>query len=71
MDIIVTDRWIDEKGKPGVNTYNKLTCGNFEVLIDENGNKNNEKGNNDKNGIFEKKKSEKNLKFVNMKKKGS
>ncbi len=71
MDIIVTDRWIDEKGKPGVNTYNKLTCGNFEVLIDENNNKNNEKGNNDKNGIFEKKKSEKNLKFVNMKKKGS
>ena len=71
MDIIVTDRWIDEKGKPGVNTYNKLTCGNFEVLIDENGNKNNEKGNNDKNGNFEKKKSEKNLKFVNMKKKGS
>ena len=70
MDIIVTDKWIDEKGKPGVNTYNQLTCGNFEVLIYESGNKNNEKSNSDKNGIFDKKKSDKNLKFVNMKKKG-
>jgi len=74
MDIIVTDRWIDEKGKCGVNTYDKDTCGNFEVLIDEIGkNGNGEK--NEKNYVKdEKKKSEKSdkgLKYVNMKKRSS
>ena len=66
MDIVVTDRWIDEKGKCGVNTYDKDTCGNFEVLIDEIGDKNDKANFKD-----EKKKSEKILKYVNMKKRSS
>ena len=74
MDIIVTDRWIDEKGKCGVNTFDKETCGNFEVLIDEIGkNGNGEK--NDKNVVKDEKrkseKSDKGLKYVNMKKRSS
>ena len=74
MDIIVTDRWIDEKGKCGVNTYDKDTCGNFEVLIDEIGkNGNGEK--NEKNYVKDEKrkseKSDKGLKYVNMKKRSS
>ena len=67
IDIVVTDRWIDEKGKPGVNTFSKENQGWFDVLIDES------KGNVESKDVrdvknFDKKKSEKNLKYVLKKK---
>jgi hypothetical protein len=32
---VVTDKWIDEKGKPGTNTTNKIRQGDFEIIFDE------------------------------------
>ena len=35
VDIVITDRWIDEKGKPGANTCTSITEGFFDVICDE------------------------------------
>jgi len=69
IDIVVTDRWIDEKGKPGVNTFNKENQGWFDVLYDESKMNNVESKDVKEVKNFDKKKSEKNLKYVLGKKK--
>jgi hypothetical protein len=33
--IVVTEKWVDEKGKPGTNTMTKSVEGDFEVIYDE------------------------------------
>ena len=68
IDIVVTDRWIDEKGKPGVNTFNKENQGWFDVLIDESRMNVESNSAKDVSKNFDKKKSEKNLKYVLKKK---
>jgi hypothetical protein len=35
FSIIVTEKWVDEKGKPGANTMNKSSEGDFDVIYDE------------------------------------
>lgn len=33
--MVVTDKWIEEKGKPGANSSTKTIEGGFEVIYDE------------------------------------
>ncbi len=35
IEIIMTEKWVDEKGKPGVNSNTKTAEGDFEVIYDE------------------------------------
>ena len=34
IDIVVTDKWLDEKGKPGVSTFNGKSQGLFDLIYD-------------------------------------
>jgi tubulin polyglutamylase TTLL1 len=43
INVVITDKWIDEKGKPGVNTSNKVSEGYFDVIYDESQNSNRSK----------------------------
>ena len=36
IDIVVTDKWLDEKGKPGVSTFNGKSQGLFDLIYDGN-----------------------------------
>ena len=38
IDIVITDRWIEEKGKPGANTCTSINEGYFDVICDEQSN---------------------------------
>jgi tubulin polyglutamylase TTLL1 len=35
VNIVITDKWIDEKGRPGTNTSTKTSEGDFDVIFDE------------------------------------
>lgn len=35
ISVVITDKWIEERGKPGANSSNKTIEGNFEVIYDE------------------------------------
>ena len=39
IDIVVTDKWIDEKGKPGVSSFTGKSQGLFDLIYDGNENK--------------------------------
>ena len=41
--MVITDKWVDEKGKPGANSSQKTVEGDFEVIYDEQAIKNAEK----------------------------
>ena len=34
IDIVVTDKWLDEKGKPGVSSFNGKSQGLFDLIYD-------------------------------------
>ena len=34
IDIVVTDKWLDEKGKPGVSTFTGKSQGLFDLIYD-------------------------------------
>ena len=36
IDIVVTDKWLDEKGKPGVSTFTGKSQGLFDLIYDGN-----------------------------------
>lgn len=38
VNIVITDKWIDEKGKPGTNTCTKSNEGDFDLILDESSN---------------------------------
>lgn len=44
FSVVITDKWIDEKGKPGANSSTKTIEGDFEVIYDENLLSNKKKG---------------------------
>lgn len=35
FSVVITDKWMDEKGKPGTNSNTKLSEGDFDVIYDE------------------------------------
>jgi len=35
LSIVISDKWIDDKGKPGANSNTKLSEGDFDVIYDE------------------------------------
>lgn len=35
FSVVITDKWMDEKGKPGTNSNTKQTEGDFDVIYDE------------------------------------
>ncbi len=52
---MVTDKWIEEKGKPGANSSSKTIEGDFDVIYDEAiFNEKNSKKKDNKNGITSK-----------------
>ena len=35
FSVVISDKWIDEKGKPGASSSQKMVEGDFDVIYDE------------------------------------